>query len=108
MPEKRTTAELIEIQEAKIEVELKRLEELRARLKTEHPDEAKLHNEMLNEFGSIIENHLGRELTEADKFRLTKFLEYQDERGSYFSDWMNKPLNIDKQKGNKKNDDNQM
>lgn len=104
MAEKRTTTELIELQEAKIEVDLKKLAELKARLKTEHPDSEKLRKELQCELGAVIEKHLGRELTRQDCFRIEKYLEYRDERGNYFTDWMNRPINTKEKRGTKEDD----
>lgn len=97
MPENRTIAEQVEVQRAKVETEKKRLEELLVRQRTEHSDEKREHNELLSEFGRLIERKLNRQLTKDDVFRFERFLICRS-IDSFFPEWMNKPLNDKKSK----------
>ena len=97
MPENRTLAEQVEVQKAKVATEQQRLEELLVRLRTEHSDDKRAYNELLSEFGRLIERKLNRPLTKDDVFRFKKFMVCRS-INSFFPEWMNKPLNDKKSK----------
>ncbi len=45
---------------------------------------------LLSSFGQAVQNALKRPLTNEDLQHFVRFLNYEEERGSYFSGWMNK------------------
>ena len=45
---------------------------------------------LTNNYEAVVSDILGRKLTENDIRKFRKFLEFQNKRGNYFSQWMNR------------------
>ena len=73
----------------------KNLKEQEKRLKARQSnEERKKRTKRLIEVGATVEGVFGRAIEKEDLPKLASFLEAQDKRGNYFTDWMNKATPI--------------
>ena len=90
MPRK-TTEEKLKTELDKLQVQKNRVKELQAKARTENAaKERKARNHRFMIVGGEIEKQLQRPLTDEDVAKFAAFIQKQDERGRFFTDWMNR------------------
>lgn len=88
---RRTTTERLEAEQKKLEIQKNRVKELKAKERSENAaKERKARNHRFMIIGGEIEKQLQRPLTDDDVAKFAAFIQKQDERGRFFTDWMNR------------------
>lgn len=88
---RRTTTERLEAEQKKLEIQKNRVKELKAKERSENAaKERKARNHRFMIIGGEIEKQLQRPLTDEDVTKFAAFIQKQDERGRFFTDWMNR------------------
>lgn len=88
---RRTTTERLEAEQKKLEIQKNRVKELKAKERSENAaKERKARNHRFMIIGGEIEKQLQRPLTDEDVAKFVAFIQKQDERGRFFTDWMNR------------------
>lgn len=87
---RRSISERLEAEQKKLEIQKNRVKELKAKEKSENAaKERKARNHRFMIVGGEIEKQLQRPLTDEDVAKFAAFIKTQDERGMFFTKWMN-------------------